>query len=99
MSTFEAQEFSVRPLYDITKNVRMSNLKNGKQNVHIAQVRKVLTQLFPSNCPPTPEDIWDYNFTQGVLLFQRSLGEEETGILTKDQVIALSHGQDWQVVA
>lgn len=97
MSTFEPISFTPRPLFDMSKQVRLSNIKYGKKNVQIEVVRSALCKKFPLYCPD-PSDTWDNMMMQGVLLWQRELGHEETGVFTREELVALSEGEDWEVV-
>jgi hypothetical protein len=98
MPTFEPQEFSLRPIQDRIKyDIRMSNLKQGRNNVQVEVVRATLVLKYPAFVPPGSE--YDFHMTQGVLRFQDELGHEQTGIITKEEAVELSQGQEWSIVA
>lgn len=90
--TFDPQSFVIREPYDITKNIRMSNVKEGKTNVHVQTILHYLASRYPAYC--FPGDTYDGNMIQAVCQWQRELGQEETGILTKGQAMLLSELPD-----
>jgi len=89
MSTFEPMETpKLREPFDMSKNIRISNIKPGKANVQVETVKLALSKLWPGFVPPG--DTYDFDMTQGVLRLQERLGEPVTGIITRKELKALA---------
>ena len=89
MSTFDpVTPPKMREPFDMAKNIRLSNIKQGKSNVQVETVKSALNKLYPSFVPPGDE--YDFNMTQGVLRLQERLGTAITGIITREELKALS---------
>jgi len=89
MSTFDPAPLPpMRQQFDMSKNIRLSNIKQGKTNVQIETVKSALNKLYPAFVPPGDE--YDFNMTQGVLRLQERLGTPITGIITREELKALA---------
>jgi hypothetical protein len=93
MSTFEPlPPPPIRQPFDMSKNIRVSNIKQGKSNVQVETVKSALNKLYPAFVPPGDE--YDFNMTQGVLRLQERLGTPVTGIITREELKCLAELTD-----
>lgn len=89
--TFDPVELlKPRPIFDMAGNVRMSNIKPDKSNVHVETVRQALLAVItdPDSIPQSYG--YDYHMVLAVRRFQESQGFAVDGVLTRDQVELLS---------
>ena len=91
MGTFDPIEFNYQVGRDWVndREVRMSNIKPGKNNHHVEFVRKELSKLWPTTFYCGTE--YDDDMVSFVKKFQRSLGEPESENISKEQVVALGN--------
>jgi hypothetical protein len=82
----------IKEPFDMSKNIRISNIKPGKSNVQVETVKLALSKLWPGFVPPDAE--YDFNMTQGVLRLQERLGTPVTGIITREELKALAELTD-----
>ena len=90
-TTFEPVEhIAPRPIFDMAGNVRMSNLKPDKSNVHVETVRAALLLVIndPQSIPQSYG--YDYHMVLAVRRFQESNGFPVDGVLSRDQIELLS---------
>jgi hypothetical protein len=93
MSTFDPLPLPpIRQPFDMSKNIRVSNIKPGKNNIQIETVKLALSKLWPAFVPTGDE--YDFNMTQGVLRLQERLGTPVTGIITREELKALAELTD-----
>lgn len=89
MGTFDPIEFKYQVGKDWAndREVRMSNIKPGKNNHQVEFVRKELSKLWPGIFHSSTE--YDDDMVSFVKKFQRSLGDPESGNISKEQAAAL----------
>jgi hypothetical protein len=93
MSTFDPVPLPpMKEAFDMSKNIRISNIKQGKSNIQVETVKLALSKLWPAFVPPGDE--YDFNMTQGVLRLQEQLGTPVTGIITREELKALAELTD-----
>ena len=80
MSTFEPMEFKNLQRQQLDQ-VRLINIKPGKENYHVKIVKDVLHSLYPH---PNDKDDYTYDvfMEKAVKKFQQDQGVEITGVLT-----------------
>lgn len=90
-TTFEPVELlKPRPIFDMAGNVRMSNIKPDKSNVHVETVRAALLLVIndPQSIPQSYG--YDYHMVLAVKRFQVQHSLPDDGVLTREQVELLS---------
>ena len=80
MSTFEPMEFKNWQRQQLDQ-VKLINIKPGKENYHVKIVKDVLHSLYPH---PNDKDDYTYDvfMEKAVKKFQQDQGVEITGVLT-----------------
>jgi hypothetical protein len=78
--------------YDDNSTIRMSNVKPGKDNMEVKLVRNALSKMFPHVVRPGSE--YTYQLERAIKKWQKRIGKEQTGILTRDEAIALGEQAD-----
>jgi murein L,D-transpeptidase YcbB/YkuD len=90
-TTFEPVELlKPRPIFDMAGNVRMSNIKPDKSNVHVETVRAAVLLSIPDPDSIPKSYGYDYHMVLAVQRFQLLHGFPVDGVLTRDQVELLS---------
>lgn len=74
----------------MAKNVRMSNIKLDKNNVHVETVRSALLQVIPDSDSIPHSYGYDYHMQLAVQRFQQANGFPVDGVLTREQVELLA---------
>lgn len=88
MNTFEPVEFKTYQTgaaWSGVERIKAVNVKPGKSNYHVAVVMDVLNEMYPH---PNKTDMQSYDvyMEKAVRHYQKSLGNEQTGVLTIEEL-------------
>jgi murein L,D-transpeptidase YcbB/YkuD len=92
MSTFEPLEFKTYQTgaaWSGVERIKAVNIKPGKSNYHIAVVMDVLHEMYP-HPNKTDMNAYDTYMEKAVRHYQKSLGHDQTGVLTIDELNTLA---------
>lgn len=78
-------KYQVGSAYDDCKPIKANNIKQGKDNYHMAIVGEVLSNMYPH---PNFTNIGHYDdfMTKAVRKYQAELGHDVTGIITVEEL-------------
>lgn len=77
-----------RANYGKPTEIRMSNIKWDKSNEHVELVRNALAAMYPTKLLPGTE--YDKAMINVVERWQRDNGYQDTGVLSKEQVLIIA---------
>ena len=91
MSTFEPLEFKnyqTGAAWSGVEGIKAVNVKPNKSNYHVAVVGQILHDMYPH---PNKRDMQAYDdyMIKAVRSYQKSLGHEQTGIITIEELTML----------
>ena len=88
MSSFEAIndfKYQVGQAYSDCIAIKAVNVKPGKSNYHVAVVGDVLNEMYP-HPNKTNMELYDDYMNKAVRKYQHSIGHEQTGVLTIEEL-------------
>lgn len=89
MNTFEPMEFKNYQRNTGVEQVKLINIKPGKENHHVRVVRDVLYDMYPHANGRNLSD-YDAYMMKAVKKFQQEMGTPITGVITEDELKMLA---------